>query len=159
MARDQHVPQMPIRGTFARSSLAQDACAFGTHVLNARLHQLEAHVNGESNRYETHQTCSDEVENPDIFMVCGHEPAGKEARPFVIMSRNGCIGHVCLLFIIMRGRGLATCPFDVPLTPVLVRLARAINCDHAFQVGKIASCQISKFRAEILRKWKRGRLQ
>ncbi len=88
---------MTVCCTFADRCCRQ-ARALNTHILHTGLHELHAHVNGEDYGYEANETCREEVKNTNVFVVCGHKPPSEKARPFVIMSRDGSIGHVDLLF-------------------------------------------------------------
>ena len=95
---DHNVPEVTVRST-GRRSVRDETRTFKAHVLNARMHQLETHVDGKSDRDETYNTRYEQVHDPDVFVVGGHEPTGKEA-PFVVMfmAMDGCICHVALPF-------------------------------------------------------------
>ena len=88
---DQHVPQMAVRRAFRRGVREQPR-AFEAHVLHARVHQLEPHVDGEAHRDEAGQGRDDEIQDPDIFVVGGHEPSREEAA-IVLMPVNGRVCH------------------------------------------------------------------
>ena len=94
VTRDQNVPKVTVRGTRVSSAGRCEARAFQTHVLNARIHKLHAHVDREGHRDEPGETCGQKIKNSDVFVVCGHEPAGKEpAFVFVSVAMNGCVRH------------------------------------------------------------------
>ena len=89
---DQHVPEVAVGG--AGIAPGEQARAFEAHVLDARLHQFEPHVDGEENRDQAHKGRHEKVENPDIFVIRGHEPAGEEpAVVMVVVALNGCVCH------------------------------------------------------------------
>jgi len=52
---------------------------------------------GEANGNKSEDGCCDQIQNPDVFVVGGHEPAGKEPLGVVVMSVGGCIYHAILL--------------------------------------------------------------
>lgn len=93
VAGDQHVPQMTVRRTCS-GTIRDETRAFHTHVLNAGIHELKAHVNGECHRDKTHESRDDQVQNTDVFVVGGHEPPGEEPPVVVmILAVNGCVCH------------------------------------------------------------------
>ena len=106
MIGDHDVPEVTIGGTFARRRGGK-ARALQAHVLNARLHQFHAHVDGEENRDEPDERRGDEVQDTDILVVRGHEPPGEEPTlVVVVVAVNGCVCHCCLLLsVAARGPG------------------------------------------------------
>ena len=94
---NQYVPEVSVRRTVTNSRGCQ-ACAFHTHVLNPGVHQFHPHVDGERNRDKARETRNNQVENPDVLVVRGHEPTGKEpAVVFMFVAVNGGVCHICLL--------------------------------------------------------------
>ena len=64
------------------------------HVLDARLHQLEAHVHREGDRDEAQNRRGDQIEDADVLVVGGHEPSGEEPGLVVAVVRmNSGVGH------------------------------------------------------------------
>ena len=79
VARDQDVPEVAVWRT-GRGAVREEPRAFEAHVLNAGVYQLHPHVDGEGDGDEADEPGREQVQNTDVFVVGGHEPAGKEPR-------------------------------------------------------------------------------
>jgi hypothetical protein len=91
---DDHVPDMAVGRAFALGCRAQEAGALHAHVLHTGVHQLHAHVDGEGHRDEAHDPRGEQIEDPDVLVIGGHEPAHEEAAPVLVpVSVSGCVGH------------------------------------------------------------------
>ena len=104
MTGDQDIPQVTVGRTIAHGCGGEPR-AFQAHVLNAWLHKLHPHVDGEGDGNETGQTAGQKVKDTNIFVIGGHKPTCEEtAVIFVVMSVYGCIGHQALPFIDYQNR-------------------------------------------------------
>jgi len=90
---DQHVPEMAVGRAFA-TRVGEEARALHAHVLHARFMQLEPHVDREGHRDQAGKTGGEKVKNTDVFVVSGHEPAGKEPAGVMVLAVAVC-GCVC----------------------------------------------------------------
>ena len=92
---DHHVPEVSVGG--AGLAGREEAEALQAHVLNARMHELEAHEHGETDSDQAGESRNDQIKQTNIFVICRKEPARKEAAViFVVVAVNGCVCHACL---------------------------------------------------------------
>ncbi len=103
---DHHVPQMPVGGAFLATKAAQEAGPFGAHELYAGLHQLHAHIDRKCHRDQADDPRGEQIQDADILVVGGHEPAREKAPLFVVVSGRGSVSHSRLLFCTARPRAL-----------------------------------------------------
>ncbi|MPL92010.1 hypothetical protein SDC9_38099 [bioreactor metagenome] len=90
---DHHVPQMAV-GRAGLARIGDQPRPFLAHVLHAGVHQLEPHVDREADRDQPDEGCGDQVENPDVLVIGGHEPAREEAAAVMRTAVKGCVRHV-----------------------------------------------------------------
>jgi hypothetical protein len=88
------------------SRRGDEARAFLAHVLDARLHQLKPHVDGEEDRDQADETADEKIEDPDVLVVGRHEPAGEEPGFVVFVAVDGCVRHVAAPALVV-----SSCPF------------------------------------------------
>jgi hypothetical protein len=97
---DHHVPEVAV-GRALRACIREQAEALEAHVLDTGVHELEAHEHREAHRDQADDRRRDQVEDTDILVVGGHEPAGeKPAIVVMFMTVNGCVRHEGLPFLL-----------------------------------------------------------
>jgi len=82
-------------GVHCCGRVGKETRPFKAHVLNAGILQLHPHEDGEGNRNQADDTGREQVKDPDILVVCRHEPAGKEPAGvmMVTVAMYGCVCH------------------------------------------------------------------
>jgi hypothetical protein len=91
---NQDVPELPVRGAVLWC-LCDETRAFQTHVLDAGVHQFHPHVDGETDGQKPGEPGHEQVKNPDVLVVGGHEPAAKDPAGVVMfVAVDGCVCHV-----------------------------------------------------------------
>ena len=90
---DQNVPDVSVRRTIGLAG-GEEPRALQAHVLNARIHELQAHVDSEGHRDEAGDAGGDQVEDPDVLVVRRHEPPREEPAGILVrVTVNGSIRH------------------------------------------------------------------
>jgi len=59
------------------------------HPIDAGVHQLEAHPDGERDGDGAKEGGGDDVEDADVFVVGRAEPAGEEPWPVIVVGVDG----------------------------------------------------------------------